>query len=98
MGNYLREKGYEYGATTGRPRRCGWLDLVQVAYTHMIDTFDCFCMTKLDVLTGVETIKVGRKYLLDGKELNSMPADCLVLSQVEVVYDELPGWSEDITR
>ena len=97
MGEHLRSVGHEFGATTGRPRRCGWLDLVQVAYTTMVDAFDSLCLTKLDVLTGLETIKVGRKYLLDGRELQSMPAEAEDLARVEVVYDELPGWKEDIS-
>ena len=97
MGEHLRSVGHEFGATTGRPRRCGWLDLVQVAYTTMVDAFDSLCLTKLDVLTGLETIKVGRKYLLDGEELKSMPAEAEDLARVEVVYDELPGWKEDIS-
>lgn len=71
---------------------------MQVAYTTMVDAFDSLCLTKLDVLTGLETIKVGRKYLLDGKELPSMPAEAEDLARVEVVYDELPGWSEDISK
>ena len=66
MGEKLRSVGHEYGATTGRPRRCGWLDLVEVGYTNLIDSFDSLCLTKLDVMTGFETIKVARKYLLDG--------------------------------
>ena len=97
IGERLRSVGHEFGATTGRPRRCGWLDLVQVAYTTMVDAFDSLCLTKLDVLTGLETIKVGRKYLLDGAELRSMPAEAEDLARVEVVYDELPGWKEDIS-
>ena len=96
-GERLRKIGHEFGATTGRPRRCGWLDLTQVSYTHMMNTFDSICLTKLDVLTGLETIKVGRKYILDGKELKSMPSESSELARVEVVYDELPGWTEDIS-
>lgn len=98
MGEKLRSVGHEFGATTGRPRRCGWLDLVEVSYTNMIDSFDSLCLTKLDVMTGFETIKVGRKYLLDGVELKSMPAEYKDLEHVEVVYDELPGWNEDISK
>lgn len=98
IGEKLRTVGHEYGATTGRPRRCGWLDLVQVAYTHRVDQFDSLCMTKFDVLTGLDTIKVGRKYLLNGKELKSVPCESEDLAKVEVVYDELPGWKEDISR
>lgn len=71
---------------------------MQVAYTHRVDQFDSLCMTKLDVLTGLDTIKVGRKYLLNGKELKSVPCESEDLAKVEVVYDELPGWKEDISR
>lgn len=63
----------------------------------MIDGFDSICLTKLDVLSGLKTIKVARKYMLDGKELLSMPGEQQDLARVEVVYDELPGWDEDIT-
>lgn len=97
MGERLRTIGHEYGATTGRPRRCGWLDLTQVGYTHLIDDFNSICLTKLDVLSGLKTIKVGRKYLLNGEELPTMPCEHEDLAKVEVVYDELPGWDEDIT-
>lgn len=97
MGERLRKIGHEYGATTGRPRRCGWLDLAVVGYTHMLDSFDSLCLTKLDVLTGMEVIRVGRKYLLDGKEVKGIPSEQQDLARVEVVYDELPGWSEDIS-
>ena len=97
IGDRLRQEGHEFGATTGRPRRCGWLDLAVVSYTNLLDTFDSICLTKLDVLTGLDTIKVGRKYLLDGKEVCGMPSEYSELEKVEVVYDELPGWKEDIT-
>ena len=63
----------------------------------MIDEFASICLTKLDVLSGLKTIKVGRKYMLNGKELPTMPAEHEDLAKVEVVYDELPGWEEDIT-
>ena len=97
VGERLRKEGHEYGATTGRPRRCGWLDLAVVGYTNMLDCFDSLCLTKLDVLTGMEVIRVGRKYLLDGQEVKGIPSEHEDLARVEVVYDELPGWSEDIT-
>ena len=71
---------------------------MEVGYTNLIDSFDSLCLTKLDVMTGFETIKVARKYLLDGAELKSMPAEYRDLERVEVVYDELPGWSEDISK
>ena len=63
----------------------------------MVDDFSSICLTKLDVLSGLKTLKVGRKYMLNGEELNSMPSEADDLAKVEVVYDELPGWDEDIT-
>lgn len=80
MGTYLQEVGREYGTTTGRRRRCGWLDLVVLKYSCMINGFDTLNMTKLDKLPE---IKVGVKYLVDGKELSGFPgllsAPCCVL-------------------
>lgn len=71
--------------------------MTQVAYTQMVDDFSSICLTKLDVLSGLKTLKVGRKYMLNGEELKSMPSEADDLAKVEVVYDELPGWDEDIT-
>lgn len=73
------------------------MDLTQVAYTQLVDDFTSICLTKLDVLSGLKTLKVGRKYMLNGEELKSMPSEADDLAKVEVVYDELPGWDEDIT-
>ena len=73
------------------------MDLTQVAYTQLVDDFTSICLTKLDVLSGLKTLKVRRKYMLNGEELKSMPSEADDLAKVEVVYDELPGWDEDIT-
>ncbi|WP_456425058.1 adenylosuccinate synthase [Rhodocaloribacter sp.] len=96
-GERLRRIGHEFGATTGRPRRCGWLDLVALRYTTMVNGFTDFAITKLDVLTGFETIKVCTRYRYGGKETTRFPSEVQTLEKVEPVYETLPGWSEDLT-
>jgi adenylosuccinate synthase len=93
-GDLLREKGHEFGATTGRPRRCGWLDLPALKYAIMINGVTRLLMTKSDVLSGFETIKVCVSYSADGKECTEIPFDN---APVEPVYREMPGWKEDIS-
>lgn len=97
IGSYIREKGKEYGTTTGRPRRCGWLDSVSLRYSAMVNGLTDHAMTLLDVLTGIETIKVCRAYRCDGVETRELPADWEAVSECTPIYDELPGWTEDIT-
>ncbi|CAL1705796.1 unnamed protein product [Somion occarium] len=96
IGVYLQEEGREYGTTTGRRRRCGWLDLVVMKHSCLINGYDSFNLTKLDVLDNLEEIKVGVKYLVNGEELPGFPADLGVLEQVEVEYVTLPGWKRSI--
>ncbi|RMG59966.1 MAG: adenylosuccinate synthase [Deltaproteobacteria bacterium] len=95
-GDYLREKGQEFGSTTGRPRRCGWFDAVVVRYAHRLNEFDGLAITKIDVLTGLPRVKICVGYRYEGKVLDSLTPEIDVLSQVEPVYEELEGWSEDI--
>jgi adenylosuccinate synthase len=97
VGNYMQEKGCEFGATTGRRRRCGWLDLVAVKDAARLNGLTSLSVTKLDVLTGLKTLKIGIAYELDGKRVESMPASLKKLSRCVPVYEELPGWQEDIT-
>ncbi|KDR80439.1 hypothetical protein GALMADRAFT_1199851 [Galerina marginata CBS 339.88] len=96
IGVHLQEVGREYGTTTGRRRRCGWLDLVVLKHSHMINGYDSFNLTKLDVLDKLPEIKVAVKYLVDGKELAGFPADLEVLAKVQVEYVTLPGWESSI--
>ncbi|MFW5699169.1 MAG: adenylosuccinate synthase, partial [Planctomycetota bacterium] len=96
-GEQLRKRGGEFGATTGRPRRCGWLDLNIVAYACRINGVDTIALTKLDVLSGRESIEVCTAYELDGQRLDTIPADATDLEAVRPVYQTLPGWQEDIT-
>lgn len=96
-GERLRSIGNEFGATTGRPRRCGWLDLVALHYTTMVNGFTDFAITKLDVLTGTDEIKICTRYRYDGKETERFPSEVQTLERVEPVYELVPGWSEDIS-
>ena len=90
--------GHEWGATTGRMRKCGWLDLNVVNYSNKLNGFSSINITKLDVLAGSDTLKVATHDELDGKKLDgSMPADVNELARCTPVYTELPGWTEDIT-
>jgi len=96
-GNYIQEKGAEFGATTGRKRRCGWLDLVMMKDSIRYNGLTSLSMTKLDVLTGLETIKVCVSYDIDGEKIDYMPASLKDLARCKPVYKEFPGWEEDIS-
>jgi len=98
IGQYIRNKGNEYGTTTGRPRRCGWFDAVAVSYAVTIGAIDCIAMMHLDTLTGFKEIKICRKYKIDGKETSFFPANETKLSQARCIYETVPGWEEDITE
>lgn len=97
-GERLREIGGEYGATTGRPRRCGWLDLVVGKFAVDINGLTDVVITKIDVLSGLEKINVCIGYELDGKVYTTVPSSIERLAEVKAVYEELPGWEEDITQ
>jgi adenylosuccinate synthase len=97
-GQYLRDRGNEYGTTTGRPRRCGWFDAVAVSYTATISGTDCIALMHLDTLSGLKELKICRSYKVNGKELSFFPADTATLSRVECIYDTLCGWDELITE
>ncbi|KAI5968763.1 ADE12 [Candida margitis] len=98
VGETLQDVGAEYGVTTGRKRRCGWLDLVVLRHSTLINGYTSLNITKLDVLDKFKEIKVGVAYKLNGKELKSFPEDLIDLGNVEVVYETLPGWETDITK
>lgn len=94
-GDTLRNTGKEFGATTGRPRRCGWLDLPALRYSIMINGTTKLFMTKADVMSGFKTIKVCTSYRIDGKEINELPFGNEYV--IEPVYTEFPGWQKDIS-
>ncbi|MEE9423147.1 MAG: adenylosuccinate synthase [Gammaproteobacteria bacterium] len=93
-GNHLGEKGHEFGATTGRERRCGWLDTVALKRSLIINSVTGMCITKLDVLDGMETIKIATSYKLNGKQIDVPPVGADLFEKCEPVYIEVPGWKE----
>ena len=96
MGEELRQKGHEFGSTTGRPRRCGWIDLVALKYAVMINGVTQLIMMKSDVLDQLETIKACVAYRIDGEETETFPYS--IEGEVEPVYVELPGWKTNMTK
>jgi len=94
----LRKEGGEYGTTTGRPRRIGWLDTVVLRYTTMINNFTWLNLTKLDVLSKTKELKIGVAYVHKGTRLTSFPASLQVLAECEVEYETFPGWNSDISH
>ena len=96
MGEYLRAKGAEFGATTGRPRRCGWLDLVALKYSVMINGISDIALTKLDVLDELEEIKVCTAYKIDGKTLKYFPVDMPSLNKIECEFITVKGWNQSL--
>lgn len=97
-GDALQALGHEVGVTTKRKRRCGWLDCVLLSYTHLLNDYTALALTKLDVLSSLEEIKIGVGYTLDGVLLDSPPTNANKLSRVKVVYESLKGWKQDISN
>ncbi|XP_069063416.1 adenylosuccinate synthetase isozyme 1 [Pleurodeles waltl] len=95
IGDLLQSRGYEWGVTTGRKRRCGWLDLVILRYAHMVNGFTALALTKLDILDVLDEIKIGVAYKLNGKRIPHFPANQEILQKVEVEYETMPGWKTD---
>jgi len=97
IGDQIREVGKEYGTTTGRARRVGWFDSVVVRHARRVSGITDLSLNSLDVLTGIETLKICTAYTYNGKIIEDFPANLNILAQCEPVYEELPGWTEDIT-
>ncbi|MFN3921202.1 MAG: adenylosuccinate synthase [Caldimicrobium sp.] len=98
LGDYLRERGGEYGATTGRPRRCGWLDLVMIKTAVRLNGLTSLALTKMDVLSGLNQIKICIAYKLGNQIIDYFPSTIEELSQVEPLYEELPGWKVNLSE
>lgn len=98
QGEWIRTHGGEYGATTGRPRRCGWLDLLVVKHANMMNGLTDIVITKIDVLTGLEKIKACVGYEIDGKVYDYIPSDQEDVARAKPVYKEFDGWTEDISQ
>ena len=96
LGERLRKVGDEFGATTGRPRRCGWLDTVVLRYAARVNGLWGLALTKMDVLSGFPTLQICTAYELDGKRVDELPGDLEDLSRVKPVYEELPGWEQSL--
>jgi adenylosuccinate synthase len=94
VGEKLRSTGNEYGTTTGRPRRCGWIDLVILKYANIVNGLTEFAMTKLDVLDGVNPIRLCVAYEINGKRIENFPSSSEILSKVKPVYIEMEGWGK----
>lgn len=98
IGNQIREVGREYGTTTGRPRRVGWFDSVVVRHARRVSGITGLSLNSLDVLTGLPTVKICTAYRCNGEIIENYPSDLDLIAQCEPIYEELPGWSEDITK
>ncbi|GFO68928.1 adenylosuccinate synthetase [Geomonas limicola] len=96
-GEALRQAGREFGSTTGRPRRCGWYDALVARYAVRVNGLSGIAITKLDVLSGLETVKVCTGYTHNGQVLDEVPASLEIMEQCRPIYQEFPGWTEDIT-
>jgi adenylosuccinate synthase len=96
LGDRLRKTGDEFGATTGRPRRCGWLDTVVLRYSTRVNGLWGFALTKMDILSGLETLRICTAYELDGKRITELPNDFEDFSRVQPVYEDLPGWDQSL--
>jgi len=97
-GENLRQVGREFGSTTGRPRRCGWFDAIVAKYAVRINGLTGVALTKLDVLDGLDTIRICTGYEYDGKKLDELPAKLEIFGQCRPVYEEMPGWKTDISN
>ncbi|MDQ0187908.1 adenylosuccinate synthase [Cytobacillus kochii] len=97
IGDQIREVGREYGTTTGRPRRVGWFDSVVVRHARRVSGITDLSLNSIDVLTGIDTLKICTAYSYKGEIIEEFPASLKVLADCEPVYEELPGWTEDIT-
>ncbi|MHC4075831.1 MAG: adenylosuccinate synthase [Planctomycetota bacterium] len=98
IGQYIRDKGNEYGTTTGRPRRCGWFDAVAVSYTATVGAIDELAMLHLDTLSGLKEVKICSGYEIDGQKTDFFPSNGQKLQKAKCIYDTLPGWDEDIAE
>ncbi|WP_046212395.1 adenylosuccinate synthase [Paenibacillus wulumuqiensis] len=97
VGDQIRETGHEYGTVTGRPRRVGWFDTVVVRHARRVSGITGLSLNSLDVLTGLDTVKICTGYKYRGEFITHYPASLKMLAECEAVYEEMPGWSEDIT-
>ena len=96
-GTYLRNTGHEFGTVTGRPRRCGWLDAFMVKYAARLNSMDALAITRLDILDGMDEIKMCTGWTIDGEPIQHIPADLTILAKAKPVYETFKGWKKDIS-
>jgi len=94
----LRREGGEYGTTTGRPRRIGWIDIMVLRYTHMVNNYTYLNLAKMDILSKMKELKIGVAYKLDGQNLPSFPSSLHILEKCEIIFETMPGWNCDISK
>jgi len=97
IGQYIRERGHEYGTTTGRPRRCGWFDAVAASYSVKIGAVDSIALMHLDTVAGLNELKICTAYQIEGQRVTFFPANIRRLAKATPIYETLPGWDDDIT-
>ena len=97
IGEFIRERAHEYGATTGRPRRCGWFDAVAGRFSTQLNGFTSIALTRLDVLDALDSVKICTSYKLNGNIIKDFPSDIDILGKCQPVYEELPGWRISIS-
>ena len=97
IGMHLQQEGAEFGSTTGRPRRCGWLDMVVLRNAASLNGLTSLAITKLDVLTGLEEIRIATSYVHEASAMQSFPFECFTLEKCDPSYESFPGWTEDIS-
>src|SRR6202035_2748203 len=97
VGERIRRTGREYGTVTGRPRRCGWFDAVAARYTAAVGAADELAGMLLDVLSGLDEVRIGVASELHGKRLDHFPSDAFLLDRCQPVYETLPGWRQDVS-
>jgi adenylosuccinate synthase len=98
VGNHIRERGREYGTTTGRPRRCGWFDAVAARYTARLSGVDALSLMMMDVLCELPEIKICVAYEIDGRRTDRFPSHADDLRRAKPVYETLPGWRQDVSQ
>jgi len=96
LGDFLQKEGHEFGVTTGRPRRCGWLDIPLLRFTNQVNGYTALALTKTDILDKLDEIKIGVNYIKDGKKLDHYPSGVFQYDNVEVEYITMPGWKTPI--
>ncbi len=94
VGKHLAERGHEFGSVTGRPRRCGWYDAVAMRRAVQLNSLTALCLTKLDVLDGLETLRIAVAYRRGNQEFSMPPLDTELFGECTPVYEEMPGWKE----